>query len=90
MLYPHSLHVFSIKKPSKNQVIFCQEQFVDRGAALDYGRYCFHNCVPTVMINGFLASEKAVGLEDVSHQRMVVCMVNVPTFGWFFIVNVGK
>lgn len=29
-----------------------EEQFVDRGAALDYGRYCFHNCVPTVMING--------------------------------------
>lgn len=29
-----------------------KEQFVSRGAALDYGRYCFHNCVPTMMING--------------------------------------
>ena len=36
-------------------MLFWQEQFVSRGAALDYGRYCFHHCVPTMMINGTLS-----------------------------------
>ncbi|CAE7760966.1 SLC8A1, partial [Symbiodinium pilosum] len=29
-----------------------QEQYVKPGSALDYARYCFHNCVPAVLING--------------------------------------
>ena len=71
----------------------CQEQFVDRGAALDYGRYCFHNCVPTVMINGFLASEKAgKGWKMFPISEGGGCMVNVPLplVGCFLMVNVCK
>ncbi|CAJ1400236.1 unnamed protein product [Effrenium voratum] len=29
-----------------------EDQFVEPGSALDYARYCFHNCIPAVMING--------------------------------------
>mmetsp|Transcript_46319 Transcript_46319/g.108533 ORF Transcript_46319/g.108533 Transcript_46319/m.108533 type:complete len:463 (-) Transcript_46319:63-1451(-) len=29
-----------------------EEQYVKRGSALDYARYCFHNCLPAVLING--------------------------------------
>ncbi|CAE7300057.1 SLC8A1 [Symbiodinium natans] len=29
-----------------------EEQYVKPGSALDYARYCYHNCVPQVLING--------------------------------------
>ncbi|CAE7446583.1 SLC8A1 [Symbiodinium necroappetens] len=29
-----------------------EEQYVNPGSALDYARYCYHNCVPAVLING--------------------------------------
>ena len=32
-----------------------QEQYVNPGSALDYARYCYHNCVPAVLINGGVA-----------------------------------
>ena len=67
-VYTFSIEVF---------FVILQEQFVDRGAALDYGRYCFHNCVPTVMINGFL----------VEGTTLFGCVFQPPFFGapseWF-------